>query len=130
MVEELPLVDAHHFGVGLDRARAGTRERGHRPRLDAHLAVRDDVVVGSTRVSMVGLKIWTRWRAIWARRRRRISSSLLPLNMQPTMTSIQPCVGCRTTSMGHDLGAQVQAGRVAPVAPGPTRGKGTRRCPC
>jgi hypothetical protein len=45
------------------------------------------------RVSMIGLKIWTRCLAIWARRRRRISSSLLPLNMQPTMTSIQPCVG-------------------------------------
>src|SRR5262245_60271264 len=32
-------------------------------------------------------------RAIWARRSRRISSSLLPLYMGPTTTSIQP-VGC------------------------------------
>ena len=39
---------------------------------------------------MRGLKICTRWRAIWARRMRRISSSLLPLNMLPVMTSIQP----------------------------------------
>src|SRR5690242_2186022 len=39
---------------------------------------------------MAGLKICTRWRAISARRRRRISSSLLPENMGPTMTSIQP----------------------------------------
>src|SRR6266404_9422316 len=39
---------------------------------------------------MTGLKICTRWRAISARRRRRISSSLLPLNMGPQITSIQP----------------------------------------
>ena len=39
---------------------------------------------------MAGLKIATRWRAIWARRRRRISSSVLPLYMLPTITSIQP----------------------------------------
>src|SRR5690242_1073619 len=39
---------------------------------------------------MPGLKICTRWRAISARRRRRISSSLLPLNMGPHTTSIQP----------------------------------------
>src|SRR6266481_188962 len=40
--------------------------------------------------SSMGLKICTRWRAISARRRRRISSSLLPLNMGPQITSIQP----------------------------------------
>src|SRR5579859_604590 len=40
--------------------------------------------------SRMGLKICTRWRAISARRRRRISSSLLPLNMGPQITSIQP----------------------------------------
>src|ERR1700757_4923017 len=39
---------------------------------------------------MMGLKICTRWRAISARRSRRISSSLLPLNMGPQITSIQP----------------------------------------
>src|SRR5678810_87533 len=51
-------------------------------------------------MSTDGLKIWTFWRAIWARRSRRISSSLLPLNMLPAMTSIQPWCGCwRTTSM-------------------------------
>src|SRR5712671_2732324 len=49
---------------------------------------------------MSGLKIWTRCLAICARRSRRISSSLLPLNMLPVMTSIQPCCGVfRTTSM-------------------------------
>src|ERR1700676_918002 len=39
---------------------------------------------------MDGLKICTRCRAISARRRRRISSSLLPENIGPTTTSIQP----------------------------------------
>src|SRR5216684_5795440 len=39
---------------------------------------------------MAGLKICTRWRAISARRRRRISSSLFPENIGPTTTSIQP----------------------------------------
>src|SRR5512132_2563434 len=39
---------------------------------------------------MSGLKIWTFCRAIWARRTRRMSSSLLPLNMLPVMTSIEP----------------------------------------
>src|SRR5579885_3099107 len=39
---------------------------------------------------MSGLKIWTFCRAICARRNRRMSSSLLPLNMLPAMTSIQP----------------------------------------
>src|SRR5712692_12046240 len=39
---------------------------------------------------MTGLKICTRSRAISARRSRRISSSLLPENIGPTITSIQP----------------------------------------
>src|SRR6267143_1926862 len=39
---------------------------------------------------MAGLKICTRCRAISARRSRRISSSLLPENIGPTTTSIQP----------------------------------------
>src|ERR1700730_18460864 len=39
---------------------------------------------------MAGLKICTRWRAISARRKRRINSSLLPENIGPTTTSIQP----------------------------------------
>ena len=36
------------------------------------------------------MKTWTRFRAIIDRRTRRMSSSLLPLNMTPAMTSIQP----------------------------------------
>ena len=51
------------------------------------------------RVSTAGLKICTRCLAISARRSRRISSSLLPLNMLPTTTSIQPVEGVRTTSI-------------------------------
>src|SRR5580658_11124654 len=39
---------------------------------------------------MTGLKICTRCLPISARRRRRISSSLLPENIGPTITSIQP----------------------------------------
>src|SRR6266852_2861596 len=39
---------------------------------------------------MAGLKICTRWRAISARRSLRINSSLLPENIGPTTTSIQP----------------------------------------
>src|SRR5580700_10693127 len=39
---------------------------------------------------MDGLKICTRCRAISALRRRRINSSLLPENIGPTTTSIQP----------------------------------------
>jgi hypothetical protein len=39
---------------------------------------------------MRGLKIWTRCFAMIARRSRRMSSSLLPENMLPQITSIQP----------------------------------------
>src|SRR6185369_17288598 len=42
------------------------------------------------RSSMDGLKTSTRFRAIMARRNRRISSSLLPENMGPQITSIHP----------------------------------------
>src|SRR5688572_8858860 len=45
------------------------------------------------RSSSAGLKIWTFRFAICARRRRRISSSLLPLNILPVITSIQPWFG-------------------------------------
>ena len=55
------------------------------------------------RSSIAGLKISTRWRAIWARRNRRISSSVLPLYMLPTMTSIQPL--CGYGGVGSDMGA-------------------------
>src|SRR3954454_8551808 len=44
----------------------------------------------SKRLSIRGLTIRTRWPAISARRRRRISSSLLPLNIGPQTTSSQP----------------------------------------
>src|SRR5262252_5179912 len=44
----------------------------------------------SYRSSMRGFTIRTRCRAISARRRRRISSSLLPLNIGPQTTSSQP----------------------------------------
>src|SRR6478736_3735628 len=49
----------------------------------------------SYRLSMRGLTISARWPAISARRRRRINSSLLPLNIGPQTTSSQPpLVGC------------------------------------
>src|SRR3954471_2101062 len=57
---------------------------------------------------MRGLKIWTFRLAIWARRRRRISSSLLPLNMLPATTSIQPAPARWATSTSDLL--QVLAG--------------------
>src|SRR6266853_2526502 len=54
---------------------------------------------------MTGLKICTRWRAISARFKRRISSSLFPENMGPTITSIQPMFPF-TISTIHSLPAQ------------------------
>src|SRR5690348_4687648 len=44
----------------------------------------------SYRLSIRGFTISARWPAISARRRRRISSSLLPLNIGPQTTSSQP----------------------------------------
>src|SRR5690348_5137941 len=44
----------------------------------------------SYRLSSRGLTISARWPAISARRRRRLSSSLLPLNIGPQTTSSQP----------------------------------------
>ena len=49
--------------------------------------------VSEYRSSIAGLKTCTRRLAICARRSRRINSSLLPLNMLPTMTSIHPDEG-------------------------------------
>src|SRR3954468_12494087 len=57
---------------------------------------------------MRGLKICTLRLAIWARRSRRISSSLLPLNMLPATTSIQPAPARCETSTSDLL--QVLAG--------------------
>ena len=45
------------------------------------------------RLSSFGLKTCTRWRAIAARLRSRISSSDLPENMGPAITSIHPAPG-------------------------------------
>ncbi len=50
----------------------------------------DTIASSPNRLSMAGLKICTVCRAICARRSRRMSSSLLPLNMLPVITSIQP----------------------------------------
>jgi len=51
--------------------------------------VRHDVI-GAVASSIPGLKMATCCRAICALRILRISSSVLPLNMQPAMTSIHP----------------------------------------
>src|SRR4249920_217127 len=61
----------------------------------------------------MGLKISTFWRAIWARRRRRISSSVLPLYMLPTITSIQPVSG--RERKGSDMGRRRYGSAAAPV---------------
>ena len=58
---------------------------------------------------MAGLKTSTRLRAIMARRRRLISSSLLPENMGPQITSIHPTLpvmmSIRTVQHGTKRGA-------------------------
>src|SRR3954451_6942515 len=54
---------------------------------------------------MRGLTISARWPAISARRRRRLSSSLLPLNMGPQTTSSQPPpFGCVLITIGEANG--------------------------
>src|ERR1041384_5735732 len=58
---------------------------------------------------MVGLNTSTRLRAIMARRRRRISSSLLPENIGPQITSIQPTLPV-TMSIGIAQDDTVQGG--------------------
>src|SRR5580692_6297916 len=65
------------------------------------------------RASIAGLKTWTRLRAMVARRRRRISSSLLPENMGPQITSIQPRLPVKTSIVAlllHDV-ERLAAGR-------------------
>ena len=91
-VEELPFVDADDLGVVVAPARRSSSEL--RTFCDAiRMSLCDTMWSSLKRLSMSGLKIWTFCRAICARRSRRISSSLLPLNMLPVMTSIQPCWG-------------------------------------
>ena len=48
------------------------------------------VAIYDGQLSIFGLKIATCCLAICARRIRRMSSSVFPLNMHPTITSIQP----------------------------------------
>src|ERR1700694_155198 len=67
------------------------------------------------------LNTCTLFRAIIARRTRRMSSSLLPLNMTPAMTSIHPPawwngpLGPLTT--GRDLYGEDLRGSICPVVP-------------
>ncbi len=65
------------------------------------------------RSSIAGLKISTRCRAICARRRRRISSSVLPLYMLPTITSIEPVPG--KLRVGSFMGRATLRGRCGGV---------------
>src|SRR5512140_2425963 len=62
---------------------------------------------------MAGLKTCTFCRAIVARTSRRISSSVLPLNIEPQITTIEPCVGVMHSPVLRSF--QGGAGRV--VAP-------------
>ena len=59
----------------------------------SRISLCDVMCVSEKRSSMAGLNTCTRRFAICARRKRRMSSSLLPLNMLPTMTSIHPDEG-------------------------------------
>src|SRR6476469_6143632 len=64
---------------------------------------------------MSGFTIRARWPAISARRRRRMSSSLLPLNIGPQTTSSQPPpFGCVLITIGEANG---WAGRDPPSGP-------------
>src|SRR5690242_8445457 len=60
----------------------------------------------SYRLSIRGLTISARWPAISARRSRRISSSLLPLNIGPQTTSSQPPRSGRSRITGPTLAAR------------------------
>src|SRR2546428_7425806 len=71
---------------------------------------------------MTGLKTWTVRRAITARFTRRMSSSLLPLNMLPTITSKPPWLEASRSNFGcAERGAQL-------TALGGLRGRGRRFC--
>ncbi len=88
-VEELGLVDAHHLGSGQDPLHdlAG---HFHNLGLIFHFAVADDVRLAEP-VVQAGLEhLDPLLGDLTARFRRRMSFSLLPLNMLPVITSIQP----------------------------------------
>ena len=87
-IEELPFVDTDDLCAAVQQVENFARLR-YQLGFDLHVAVADDMIFAEAIVHF-GLKIWTRCRAICARRSRRMSSSLLPLNMLPQITSIQP----------------------------------------
>ena len=88
VVEELAFVDADDFGVGATRSSSSREDPTFCDSI--RIALCEVMWSSAKRSSMRGLKIWTLRFAICARLRRRISSSLLPLNMLPAMTSIHP----------------------------------------
>ena len=90
-VEELAFVDAHDLGLGGDLAKIARGRHGFRDGI--RMSLWDVMWSSPYRLSIFGLKICTLCRAICARRSRRMSSSLFPLNMLPVITSIQPVLG-------------------------------------
>ncbi len=74
---------------------AGMSEEPRTARAANATPLRDSTEDGGVRSSTVGRTRMMRRPAISARRSNRSSSSVLPLNMQPVMTWIQPGVMCR-----------------------------------
>src|SRR5580704_18129355 len=66
---------------------------------------------------MTGLKICTRCLPISARRRRRINSSLLPENIGPTITSIQPMLPFTMSTLSPPPGVSLTQ-RTVNISPG------------
>jgi hypothetical protein len=88
-IEELTFVDPEDLRVVADVSDKLVGRPNVR-RSDAHVvAVRDDMVLAVAAIDE-RLEDRTFCFAIRARRSRRMSSSLFPLNMLPVMTSIQP----------------------------------------
>ena len=87
--EELGLVDGDEIGLSrstadsISAAEAAVRDGASRPACEA-------IRAPPARVSSAWLKTTTRWPAIAARRTRRSSSSVLPANIGPAMTSTRP----------------------------------------
>src|SRR5216684_2826530 len=79
----------------------------------------ETISLAAYRSSIAGLKICTRWRAISARRNRRIRSSLLPENIGPTTTSIQPILPLTMSTVSpsilRDASAIVEARYIVPL---------------